>query len=118
MSKHILRNLTLLTGALFVFSALAFAEKPRTVAVLYDSVLPDGQMLEAGDYGVQVDETASKVRFLQKGEVIAEAPCNLKTVSKNERTEVIFQNDNGKRTLQSVRIKGDTKHIILEGSGT
>jgi hypothetical protein len=118
MNKKILRTLTLLAGALFVFSTLAFAEKPRTVTVLYDSILPDGQTLEAGDYGVQVDETAGKVQFLQKGEVIAEAPCDLKTVSKNERTEVVFQNDNGKRTLQSVRIKGDTKHIILEGAGT
>ncbi len=118
MSKRILKSLAILAGAIFIFSALAFAEKPQTVTVHYNSILPNGQTLKAGDYTIKVDESVHKVQFLQKGKVVAEAPCNCKPGNKNDRTECVFSKDKeGKQKLQEVRVKGDTKQIVLEGAG-
>ncbi len=118
MSKNILKSLAVLAGTIFIFSALAFAEKPKTVTLHYDSVLPNGQTLKAGDYTVKVDESVHKVQFLQKGKVVAEAPCNCVPGDKNSKTECVFNSGkDGKKTLLEVRVKDDTKHIVMEGAG-
>lgn len=118
MNKNILKSLAILAGAIFIFSALAFAEKPKTITVHYDSILPNGQTLKAGEYTVKVDEAIHKVQFLQKGKVVAEAPCNCVPGDKNSKTECVFKSDKeGKKVLQEVRVKDDTKHIIMEGAG-
>ena len=117
MTKGILKSMVALVGAIFICSSIAFA-KAKTVTVAYDTVLPNGQTLKAGDYQVHVDEIAHKVKFMQKDEVVAEAPCNCKEGKKNDKTICVFQNNKeGKRVLQEVRVKGDTKHIVMEGSG-
>ncbi len=118
MIKNTLKSFAVVAGTIFIFSALAFAEKPKTVNVHYDSILPNGQTLKAGEYVVNVDESVHKVQFLQKGKVVAEAPCNCKPGNKNDKTECIFTKDkDGKQKLREVRVKGDTKQIVLEGAG-
>lgn len=118
MSKSVLRTLVALAGAIFICSAIAFAEKAKTVTLHYDSVLPNGQTLKAGEYTVHVDETAHKVQFMQKDKVVAEAPCNCIQGKKNDKTECVFKKDKeGKQILQEVRVKGDSKQIVMEGAG-
>lgn len=118
MTKNVLKTVVMVAGAILICSAIALAEKVPTVNVHYDSILPNGQTLKAGDYTVKVDETAHKVQFLQKGKVVAEAPCNCTTGKKNDKTECQFVKDkDGKQILQEVRVKGDTKQIVMEGSG-
>jgi hypothetical protein len=118
MSKSVLKSLVALAAAIFICSAIAFAAKAKTVSVHYDSILPNGQTLKAGEYTVHVDETAHKVQFMQKDKVIAETPCNCVEGKKNDKTECVFKkNKEGKQTLQEVRVKGDTKQIVMEGAG-
>ena len=118
MTKNVLKTVVMLAGAILICSAIALAEKVPTVNVHYDSSLPDGQTLKAGDYTVKVDDTAHKVQFLQKGKVVVETPCNCITGQKNEKTECHFMTGkDGKQILQEVRVKGDTRKIVMEGSG-
>jgi hypothetical protein len=118
MTKNILKSVVALVGAIFICSAIAFAAKAKTITVHYDSILPNGQTLKAGDYAVKVDETTHKVQFIQKDEVVAETPCNCKESKKNDKTICVFENKkDGKKVLQEVRVKGDTRHIVMEGSG-
>ena len=118
MTKSILRTAVMLAGVIFISSVIALAEKAKTVAVHYDSVLPNGQTLKAGEYTVNVDESVHKVQFLQKGKVVAETHCNCVTGKKNDKSECVFKKDKeGKQTLQEVRVKGDTKQIVMEGAG-
>ncbi len=125
MNKCILKSLLALASAILICSAIAFAEKAKTVStkaqivtVHYDSVLPNGQTLKAGEYTVNVDEAVHKVQFLQKGRVVAEAPCNCNQGKKNDKTECVFkQSKEGKKILQEVRVKGDTRQIVMEGAG-
>ncbi len=118
MTKNVLKTLVALAGAILICSVIALAEKPKTVSVHYDSVLPNGQTLKAGEYTVKVDEAAHKVQFMQKDKVVAESPCNCIQGKKNEKTECVFKKDKeGKQMLQEVRVKGDTKQIVMEGAG-
>ena len=118
MTKNILKTAVMLAGAILICSAIALAEKAPTVNVHYDSVLPNGQTLKAGDYTVKVDESVHKVQFLQKGKVVAEAPCNCKAGEKNQKTTCLFLKEKeGKQILQEVRVKGETRQIVMEGSG-
>jgi hypothetical protein len=118
MTKSFLKTLVALAGAILVCSVIAFADKAQTVKVHYDSILPNGQTLKAGEYAVHVDEAAHKVQFMQKDKVVAEGPCNCIQGKKNEKTECVFKKDKeGKQTLQEVRVKGDTKQIVMEGAG-
>jgi hypothetical protein len=118
MNKNVLKSVLMIASAILICTAIAFAEKPKTVNVHYDSLLPNGQTLKAGDYVVKVDESVHTVQFLQKGKVIAEAPCNCITSKKNAKTECHFMKDKeGKQILQEVRVKGDTRQIVMEGSG-
>lgn len=117
MTKGVLKSMVALVGAIFICSSIAFA-KAKTITVHYDSVLPNGQTLKAGEYKVHVDETAHKVQFMQKDKVVAEAPCDCKEGKKNEKTQCVFKKGKeGKQILQEVRVKGDTKQIVMEGSG-
>jgi hypothetical protein len=118
MSKSILKTSVALAAMLFFCAAMALASKEKTITVYYDSVLPNGQTLKAGDYAIHVDTTAHKVEFMQKGKVIAEAPCNCKEGKKNDKSECVFKKDaKGKQTLQVVQVGGDTKTIVLQGEG-
>jgi hypothetical protein len=118
MTRNVLKGAVMLAGAILFCSVIALAAKPQTVKVHYDSILPNGQTLKAGDYAIKVDESAHKVQFLQKGKVIAEAPCDCKTGEKNEKTICRFTKDKeGKQVLREVRVKGETRQIVMEGSG-
>ena len=116
MSKSFARvSLTLLAVVCFS-AAVVFADRGRTIKVFDDSLLPNGQELTAGEYAVHMDETNHEVQFVQKGEVIARAPCNcILKEKKNLQTEIQFKrNAEGKNVLQQLRIAGDTKTIVLE----
>ena len=118
MTKNVLKSVVMLAGAILFCSIIALAEKVPTVNVHYDSILPNGQTLKAGDYTVKVDESVHKVKFLQEGKVVAEAPCNCKAGGTNKKTTCLFIKDKeGKQVLQEVRVKGDTRQIVMEGSG-
>jgi hypothetical protein len=118
MSKSFVKISIALAATLFFYAAVALAEKGKTITVYYDSVLPNGQTLKAGDYAIHVDKTAHKVEFLQKGKVIAEAPCDCKEGKKNDKSQCVFKKDDkGKQILQVVQVGGDTKTIVLEAEG-
>ena len=118
MTKNVLKTLVALAAAILVCSVIALADKAKTVTVHYDSILPNGQTLKAGDYAVHVDEAAHKIQFMQKDKVVAESPCNCIQGKKNDKTECVFKKTKeGKQTLQEVRVKGDTKNIVMEGAG-
>ena len=119
MSKSFVRISVALAAVMFFCAAIALADKGKTITVYYDSILPNGQTLKAGDYAIHVDETAHKVEFMQKGKVIAVAPCNcVEKAKKNNKTQCVFKKDaKGKQVLQVVQVSGDTKTIVLEGEG-
>ena len=118
MLKNFAKVSVALMAAMLVFAALA-AAKNKTITVYYDSVLPDGQNIKAGQYAVVVNTTTHKVQFLQKGKVILESSCNCtENGKKNDKSECIFiKGDKGKETLQQMKVGGDTKTIVLEGKG-
>ena len=93
------------------------ADKGRTVKVYDDTLLPNGVEVAAGEYTIHVDETSHEVQFLQKGKVIAKAPCNcIGNKEKNQRTEIQYKKTaDGKTVLQQLKVGGDNKTIVLEG---
>ena len=116
MTKNILKSVMMLTGAILFCSVIALAEKVPTVNVHYDSILPNGQTLKAGDYTVKVDESVHKVQFLQKGKVVAEVPCDCKTGEKNKKTSCLYVKDKeGKQVLQEVALSVLPSAIHLQG---
>jgi hypothetical protein len=118
MTRNVLKGAVMLAGAILFCSVIALAAKPQTVKVYYDSILPNGQTLKAGVYTVKVDESVHKVQFLRKGKVIAEGPCNCIAGEKNPETTCLYGKDkDGKQVLKEVRIEGDTRQIVMEGSG-
>jgi hypothetical protein len=118
MTRNVLKCVVMLAGAILLCSVFALAAKPQTVKVHYDSILPNGQTLKAGVYTVKVDESVHKVQFLRKGKVVAEGPCNCIAGEKNPETTCLFAKDkDGKQVLKEVRIEGDTRQIVMEGSG-
>jgi heat shock protein HslJ len=103
--------------AVVCFSAAAvLADKGKTVTVSTGALLPNGQELAAGDYVIHMNEANHEVQFVQKGEVMAKAPCNcILGEKKNPQTEMQFRkNAEGKNVLQQLRIAGDKKTIVLE----
>ena len=119
MSRNFVKTLIALGAAIFFSVAIALADKGKSVSIFYDTVLPNGQELKAGDYAVHMSETGKEVQFVQKGKVIAEAPCKcIERQKKNPRTEIVFKkNSDGKQVLQELRLNGDTKTIVLEAQG-
>lgn len=119
MSRNFVKTLIALGAAIFFSVAIALADKGKTVSIFYDTILPNGQELKAGDYAVHMSETAKEVQFIQKGKVIAAAPCNcVEKQKKNRRTEVVYtKTSEGKQVIQELRLSGDTKTIVLEAQG-
>lgn len=119
MSSKPVKTFIALVGAIFFSAAIVLADKGKSVTVYYDTVLPNGQELKAGGYVIHMSKTNDAVQFVQKGKVIAEAPCKcIKHEKKNENTEMIFkETSEGKQLLQELRLRGDTKTIVLEAQG-
>jgi hypothetical protein len=119
MSRNVVKIFLGVAAMVFFSAALALAAKHPTVSVFYDTNLPNGQELKAGEYNVQMVKDDHVVQFTQKGKVIAEMPCNChKTDKKHSETQVIFtKNAKGKEVLQELRLKGDTKNIVFEAEG-
>ncbi len=116
MSKSFAKVSLALLAVVCFSAAVVLADKGRTVTVFDDSLLPNGQELAAGEYAIHMNETNHEVQFVQKGEVIARAPCNcIQKEKKNSRTEMQFKkNAEGKNVLQLLRVAGDTKTIVLD----
>lgn len=119
MSRKCFKTFIALAGAIFFNAAIALADKGTSVTVYYDTVLPNGQELKVGDYVIHMSETNDAVQFTQKGKVIAEAPCHcIKQEKKYQRTEMVFKKaSDGKQLLQELRLRGDTKTIVLGAQG-
>lgn len=119
MSRNVIRVMMGFAAMICFSAVLALAAKNPKVSVFYDTNLPNGQELKAGEYTVQMIKDGHAVQFLQKGEVKAEMPCNcIKTEKKHGETQVIFtKNAEGKEILQELRLKGDTKNIVFEAEG-
>jgi hypothetical protein len=119
MSRNLLKVFVGVAVMVFFGAALAFAAKGKTISVFYDTSLPNGQQLKAGEYTVEMVKDGHAVQFTQKGKVIAEMPCNCHQVEKKHgETQIIFtKNANGKEVLQELRLKGDTKNIVFEAEG-
>jgi len=71
------QSLVVLVGAVLFISAVALAEKPKTITIYSDSVLPSGQELKAGEYQVNVNETSKEVTFKKGNKVVATAAAKL-----------------------------------------
>ena len=119
MSRNFVKVFVGVAAIVFFSAALAFAEKGKSVSVFYDTNLPNGQELKAGDYTVQMIKAGRAVQLVQKGEVQAEIPCNcIKNHKQHSETQVIFtKNAEGKEILQELRLKGDTKNFVFEAQG-
>jgi len=64
--------LLLFTGVAVLFSAaLALAQKPKTITIHTDALLPNGQHLKAGTYQVVVNEITMEAKFMQGKKVVA-----------------------------------------------
>ena len=119
MSSKFTKMFIAAAGVILFSAVVALADKGKTVTMYYDTVLPNGQELKAGDYVVHMGEADHAVQFLQNKKVVAEIPCNCVTgEKKNQRTELVFQKkDSGKQELRQMRFQGDTKTIVFEASG-
>ena len=73
MSKLVIKIWLFLVGAILVTSAVALAEKAKTINIYTDSVLPSGQALKAGKYQVDVNEASKQVTFRKGEKVVATA---------------------------------------------
>jgi hypothetical protein len=106
-------------GVFLIGAAVAIADQGKTVTMYYDTVLPNGQELKAGDYVVYMGEADHKVQFMQNKKVVAEIPCNCHSnEKKHQRTELVFQKrDDGKQELLQIKFRGDIKTIVFEASG-
>ena len=100
---------------LFV-SALAIADKGKSVTIYTNAVLPNGQELKAGKYNVVVDASATKVVFMQGNKVVAEHQC--KVVNKDQKNPSnqarYSETQDKKQRLNEIRFGGETRSVVLE----
>ncbi len=119
MARSALKHILYLTAALLVTTSLAMAQKPKTVTIYTDAVLPNGQELKAGKYQVTVDEGAKKVTFTQGDKVVASHGCQVvPTPVKNDCNRVRFsETGNKKQQIQELRLGGERRSILLIQGG-
>ena len=119
MSRHVVKILLFLAGAVLFISTAALAEKAKTINIYADSVLPSGQELKAGKYQVDVNEAAKQVTFKKGDKVVATASCQIVVKpEKNTCSEARFGQKNNKQQLQELRFGGETRSILLIQGGS
>lgn len=119
MVRNFAKVFLALSAVVLFCSAIALADKGKSVKIFNDSVLPNGQELKAGEYTVRMNATTKQLEFVKKGKVVAQFPCHcIEKPAKNQRTEVFFTTTKeGKQMIQEIRLVGDTKDIVLEAQG-
>jgi len=107
-----------LTGVFLFASVLAFAEKPKTVNIYTDAVLPSGQELKAGKYMVSLNAASTEVTFTRGSKVILTAPVKIMDkAEKNPCSQARFDRKGDKQELQEIRLSGENRTIVLTTSG-
>jgi len=123
MSRQVIKVLLVLAGAVMFSSVFALAqkdkEKPKTINIYTDSVLPGGQQLKAGTYKVDVNEASKEVTFKKGDKVVATAGCQIvEKVEKNPCSEARFGQKENKQELQELRFGGENRSILLIQGGS
>ncbi len=119
MSKQVIKIWLFLVGAILVTSAVALAEKAKTINIYTDSVLPSGQALKAGKYQVDVNEASKQVTFRKGEKVVATAGCQIvEKPEKNACSEARFGQKDNKQELQELRFGGENRSILLIHGGS
>ena len=119
MSRQGIKNLLFLAVAVLFVSAVAFAEKAKTMNIYTDSVLPSGQQLKAGKYQVTVNNDSKQVTFKKNDKVVATSGCQIvQKPVKNSCSEVRFGEKENKQELQELRFGGETRSILLIQGGS
>jgi hypothetical protein len=119
MLRQFTKVLLFLAGAVLFVSAVALAEKPKTIKIYSDSVLPSGQELKAGEYQVDVNETSKEVTFKRGNKVVATAGCKIvEKPVKNPCSQARFGQKDNKQELQELRFGGENRSILLIGGGS
>lgn len=118
MSRRAL-YLLFFTGVAVLFAAaLALAQKPKTINIYTDAVLPNGQHLKAGTYQVAVDESAKEVTFMKGKKVVATQGCKVVEVPvKNDCNKTRFAAKGDKQELQELSFGGEHRSILLIQGG-
>jgi hypothetical protein len=119
MSRQVIKTFLFLGVAVLFVSAVAFAEKAKTINIFTDSVLPSGQELKAGKYQVDVNEASKQVTFKQGDKVVATAGCQIvEKPEKNVCSEARFGEKGSKQELQEIRFGGENRSILLTHGGS
>lgn len=119
MSRQVTRVLIFLAGAMFFIAAAALAEKTKTISIYTDSVLPSGQTLKAGKYQVAINETSKEIKFIKADKVVATSTYQVvEKPEKNSCSQARFGEKDNKPMLQEIRFGGETRSLVLVGSGT
>jgi hypothetical protein len=119
MSRQVIKTLLLLAGAVLFMSAVALAEKGKTINIYTDSVLPSGQQLKAGKYQVDVNEASKQVTFKKGDKVVATSGCQIvEKPEKNACSEARFGQKDNKQELQELRFGGENRSILLIHGGS
>lgn len=101
-------------AGMFLFAGLALAGV-KQIHLAQDVVLPGGQTLKAGTYGVVVNEKLDQVQFLKGSEVVATHACKcIPQEKKNTETQVLTEQTQGNtQVLQEIVLRGETRIITL-----
>jgi hypothetical protein len=119
MSRQVIRPLLFLAGAVLFMSAIALAQKPKTINIYTDAVLPGGQQLKAGRYQVDVNEASKQVTFKKGEKVVATTGCQIvEKPEKNACSEARFGEKDNKQQLQELRFGGEHRSILLIQGGS
>ncbi|MFB3923660.1 MAG: hypothetical protein ACE145_18195 [Terriglobia bacterium] len=116
MFNRLIKNVLALGATIILFAAVALADKGKTVDVFTDAVLPDGQVLKAGEYQVVVSESEKEVQFLKKGKVVAKHPCQSTEVKRvNRYNEVRYvESSDKKQHMTEIRFAGKSYVLNLD----
>ena len=115
MIRNIFKWTIALSVAFVLSAAVAMAAKGKHLDITKDSMLPDGQVLKAGSYTVQMNEKADAIEFLQRGKVVAKFNCHCKFgEKKNLETQVYYITRDGKNVIQGLRLAGENREVSFE----
>ena len=118
MSRHVIKMTLYLGAAILLTTALAMAQKAKTIEIYTDAVLPNGQELKAGKYNVAVDESAKQVTFMQGKKTVATHPCKVVEVpTKNDCNQVRYTEKEKKQQVEELRFGGERRSILLIQEG-
>ena len=118
MSTQVVKISLCLAGAVLFMSAVALAEKAKTINISTDSVLPSGQELKAGRYQVDVNEASKQVTFKKGDKVVATSGCQIvEKPVKNASNETFFGQKDNKQELQELRFGGEHRSIVFIHEG-